>query len=55
MLEALKNVESVGAQVTYDASLISLPEITEKYKTVTMGEIGSKLLGSIQPLESRNN
>ncbi|CAI7583458.1 unnamed protein product [Penicillium palitans] len=43
MLEALKKVESLGAQVTYHASLMSLPEITEKYKTVTMGEIGSKL------------
>ncbi|OQD91287.1 hypothetical protein PENSOL_c056G11558 [Penicillium solitum] len=40
MLEALKKVESLGAQVTYDASLMNLPEITEKYKTVTMGEIG---------------
>lgn len=30
MLEALKKVESLGAQVTYHASLMSLPEITEK-------------------------
>lgn len=51
MLEALKKVEYLGAQVTYDASLMSLPDITEKYKTVTMGEIGSKLLGSLQPLD----
>lgn len=51
MLEALKKVESLGAQVTYDACLMSLPEITEKYKTVTIGEIGSELLGSLQPLD----
>ncbi|CAI7674385.1 unnamed protein product [Penicillium discolor] len=47
MLEALKNVESLGAQVTYDVSLISLPEITEKYKTVTMGEIGRHQLAFV--------
>lgn len=44
MLEALKKFESLGAQVTSNAPLMSLPEITEKYKTVAMGEIGSKLL-----------
>lgn len=43
MLEAPKKVESLGAQVTYNAPLMGLPEIT-KYKTVAMGEIGSKLL-----------
>ncbi|KAJ5401094.1 hypothetical protein N7465_011583 [Penicillium sp. CMV-2018d] len=47
MLEALKKVESLGAQVTYDASLMSLPEITEKYKTVTMGEIGRHQLAFV--------
>ncbi|KAJ5509770.1 hypothetical protein N7527_011913 [Penicillium freii] len=47
MLEALKKVESLGAQVTYDACLMSLPEITEKYKTVTIGEIGRHQLAFV--------
>jgi hypothetical protein len=44
MLKALEKVESLGARVTYNAPLMSLPEINKKYKTVTMREIISKLL-----------
>ncbi|KAJ5157295.1 uncharacterized protein N7482_008395 [Penicillium canariense] len=47
MLEALKKVESLGAQVTYNAPLLSLPGITDKYKTVTMGEIGRHQLAFV--------
>ncbi|GLI77739.1 hypothetical protein PoHVEF18_006032 [Penicillium ochrochloron] len=39
MLKALRKVESLGARVTYNAPLMSLPEINKKYKTVTMREI----------------
>jgi amidase len=51
MLRALEKIESLGAQVTYNARLMSLPEIIKKYKTVTMREIRSKLLRFLQPLD----
>ncbi|KAJ5461345.1 uncharacterized protein N7458_002897 [Penicillium daleae] len=47
MLEALKKVESLGPQVTYNAPLMSLPEITENYKTVAMGDIGRHQLAFV--------
>lgn len=44
MKQALKKIESLGATVNYDAILMSVPEIIEKYQTVTMEEIGGKYL-----------
>ena len=49
MMKALEKIESLGAQVTYNAPLMSLPEITKKYNAVTMREIRSKLLRSLDP------
>lgn len=43
MVEALSKVESLGAKVVHDATLMTVPEVVEKYKTVQMSQIGSKL------------
>ncbi|KAH8807984.1 amidase signature domain-containing protein [Xylogone sp. PMI_703] len=40
MDEALKKAEALGAHVTYDAPLMTVPEVVEKYKTVQMWQIG---------------
>lgn len=40
MKEALKKIESLGANVDYDAILMNVPDIVEKYQTVTTEELG---------------
>ncbi len=50
MVEALSKAESLGAKIVYVAPLMTVPEVVEKYKTVQMSQIGSKL-DPIHPIE----
>ncbi|KAI1364481.1 amidase signature domain-containing protein [Xylaria arbuscula] len=40
MDEAMKKAESLGAKVAFNAHLMSIPDITHTYNTVTQGQIG---------------
>ena len=39
MDDAMKKVESLGGKVTYNAPLMSMKDVMEKYKTVGMAKI----------------
>jgi len=44
---ALRKAESLGAKVVFDAPLMTVPEVVEKYETVQMSQIGRHQLGFI--------